>query len=185
MAKHKAPNGPPGTRVRVSRNHGPQIIASGGKCWTDEAERLFLDHLATSCNVRESAVAAGFSAVTVYAKRRADPGFAERWQAALEQGYLRIEMLLVQRAGQVLDEGIPDPTAPLAEMTVKDAITVLQLHRAAVKGTGRLGGRRARPRSLAEVTDSILTKLEAIEVARRAEEGTASVPPGAPGAPGV
>jgi hypothetical protein len=87
---------------------------------------------------------------------------AERWQAALEQGYARIEMLLVRRASEILEGCAPDPDTPLAAMTVKEAITFLQLHRSSVKREGRAPGWRARPRSLDEMRDSILAKLEAI-----------------------
>jgi hypothetical protein len=63
-------------------------------------------------------------------------------------------------------------------MSVKEAIIILQLHRAAVKGEGaRYPGWRARPRSLDEVRDSILAKLEAIEVKRLAEAESAPAAP--------
>ena len=169
MTDRTKARGPSGTRIRASGKDGPQIIHSKGKRWTDEAEKLFLDHLAASCNVTASAATAGFSTVAIYNRRRADPDFAARWNAALDQGYARIEMLLVQRSGQLLEGYVPDPGSPLAAMTVKEAINVLQLHRAAVKGDGaRAPGWRARPRSLDEMRDSILAKLEAIESQRLA-----------------
>lgn len=161
--------GPAGSIVRASGKDGPQIVHSKGKRWTDAAEALFLDHLAASCNVKASADAAGFSTVAIYNRRRADPAFATRWQAALEQGYARIEMLLVHRAEQALETGLPNADSPIVTMTVSDALNVLKLHRAAVKGDGaRAPGWRARPRSLDEMRDSILAKLEAIEGQRLA-----------------
>ena len=160
--------GPSGTVLRASGKDGPQRIASSGKRWTDEAEARFLDQLAASCNVTLAAQAAGFSKEAIYQRRRRDAGFAARWQAALEQGYARIEILLVERATQALEGTPPDPDTPIPVMTVHDAIAVLQLHRAAVKGEGPRPGWRPRPRSLDEVRDAILTRLEAIEAARRA-----------------
>ncbi|MCW3847866.1 hypothetical protein OF829_11500 [Sphingomonas sp. LB-2] len=169
MNKRSDPRGPAGTAIRATGKDGPQVIHSKGKRWTDQAEKLFLDHLAASCNVTASAAAAGFSTVAIYNRRRADPGFAARWDAALDQGYARIEMLLVHRAGQLLEGYVPDPGSPLASMTVKEAINVLQLHRARVKGDGaRAPGWRPRPRGFEEMRDSILGKLEAIETARLA-----------------
>jgi len=156
-----------GTTIRGGKD-GPQIVQSEGARWTDEAEARFLDQLAASCNVTLSAKATGFSREAIYKRRRHDPAFAERWQAALEQGYARIEMLLVQRATDALEGIAPDPDTPLAEMSVRDAVTILQLHRASVKGEGRAPGWRARPRSLDEMRDSILAKLEAIAPAREA-----------------
>jgi hypothetical protein len=150
-----------GTAIRGGKD-GAQIIRSSGARWTDESEAEFLDRLAASCNVTLSARMTGFSREAIYRRRRRDPAFAERWQAALEQGYARIEMLLVQRAADALEGNLPDPDAPLADMTARDAIAILQLHRSSVKGEGRAPGWRARPRSLDEMRDSILAKLEAI-----------------------
>lgn len=149
---------------------GPQQMRTSGKRWSEEAEAQFLDLLAASCNVTASAEGAGFSKAALYKRRRDDPAFAQRWQAALEQGYARIELLLVQRAGEALAGHVPDPDAPLAVMTIKEAITVLQLHRSSVKGDGRAPGWRARPRPLEDMRASILSKFETIEAARRAGE---------------
>ena len=153
--------GPRGTGVLVGKD-GPQLIRTTGHRWSEEAEALFLDHLAATCNVTASAEAAGFSREAIYKRRRHDPGFAERWQAALEQGYARIEMALVRRAADALEGFAPDPDTPIPEMTVQDAVTILKLHGPAVKGEGRAPGWRARPRSLDEMRDSILAKLEAM-----------------------
>jgi hypothetical protein len=152
---------PPRTTIRGGKD-GPQLVESTGARWSDAAEMRFLDSLAASCNVTLSAKAAGFSREAIYKRRRHDPAFAERWQAALEQGYARIEMLLVQRASDALEGFAPDPDAPLAVTSVKDALAILQLHRASVKGDGRAPGWRARPRSLDEMRESILAKLEAV-----------------------
>ncbi|MCY7280166.1 MAG: hypothetical protein LH610_04590 [Sphingomonas bacterium] len=103
-------NGPPGTIVRASGKDGPQRVASTGARWTDEAEALFLDHLAASCNVTASAASAGFSKEALYRRRRTDPDFADRWQAALEQGYVRLEMMLLHGA-----TGRADPAADPAD----------------------------------------------------------------------
>ena len=165
----------PGTSLRASGKDGPQLIASSGKRWTDEAEARFLDSLAASCNVTLSAQAAGFSTVAIYRRRRTDAGFAARWQAALEQGYARIEIALVRRAADALEGFAPDPDTPFPEMTVRDAVTILQLHRAAVRGDTGVSPRwRPRPRSLDEVRDSILTKLEAIASFEKEPQSAAS-----------
>lgn len=166
--KRRAVKGPTGTFLRASGKDGPQRIASNGARWTDEAEALFLDHLAASCNVRLSAEAAGFSKEALYRRRRVDPDFAQAWQTALEQGYVRLEMLLVE--GATATASPPADRAerallPFPEMTVREAIVILQLHRASVKGDGttRGAGWRARPRRLDDVRDSILRKLEAFD----------------------
>jgi hypothetical protein len=57
----------------------------------------FLDHLAESSNVTESAEAAGISPGRAYKVRREDPEFARLWLAALWEGYLHLEMEVVRR----------------------------------------------------------------------------------------
>lgn len=167
MAKQKTDRtGPAGTSVRMSGKDGPQIVRTSGKRWSIEAEQLFLDHLAGTCNVRAAAAHAGFSTVAIYRRRERDPAFAQAWQAALAHGYVRIETALVRMAGDTLEGVAHDPDAPIPPMSVRDAIAVLQLNRAAVTGEGRRAGWPARPRSLDELRQSILAKFDAIDAAR-------------------
>ena len=126
-----------GVVLRGTGKDGPQLVRTAGRRWSDEAEALFLDRLAASCNVTYAAEATGFSREAIYRRRRTDPAFAERWQAALEQGYARIEMALVRRAADALEGFAPDPDTPIPQMTVQDAIAVLKLHAPAVKGEAR------------------------------------------------
>ena len=161
-ARRNVGNGPEGLLTRAGGKDGPQVIRSKGDRWTEEAEAVFLDHLAASCNVLASCEAAGFCNTSVYKRRREDAAFAQRWQAALEQGYLRIEMALVRRAAEALEGFAPDPDTPIPVMTVEQAIKVLDRHRATVEGGPPSRRRWTRPRTLDEVSDSILRKLEAI-----------------------
>ncbi|HWH17158.1 MAG TPA: hypothetical protein VNT77_02305 [Allosphingosinicella sp.] len=163
--------GPEGTMLRSSGKDGPQLVKSKGRRWTDEAEAIFLDTLAASCNVKMAAAASGFSTEAIYRRRRFHPDFAERWQSALEQGYVRIEMALVKAAEDALAGFAPDPDSPLPAMTIADAINILQLHRASVKGDGAARpGWPACPRSLDEVRGSIIGKLEALDAAEAGED---------------
>lgn len=154
-------NSPPGLAVLVGKD-GPQLIRIEGRRWSDAAEARFLDHLAASCNVTAAAEAAGFTRVAIYRRRRNDPAFAQRWQAALEQGATRIEALLLRRAEEALEGFAPDPDLPIPPMSVKDALAILGHHRRAVERGPRSRRQWARPRSLDELSDSILRKLEAI-----------------------
>lgn len=119
-ARKTPPTGPAGTAVLVGKD-GPQLIRSCGKRWTDASEELFLDHLATTCNVAASAAAAGFSKTAVNARRRRDPAFAQRWQAAVDSGVSRIEALLLRRAEEALEGWAPDTELPIPPMSIKDA----------------------------------------------------------------
>jgi len=153
--------GPEGTGILVGA-HGPQIIRSKGQRWSDEAEERFLDQLAASCNVSAAAEAAGFTRYSIYKRRRRDPAFAKRWQAAVEQGYARIEAMLVERASNSLEGFAPDPDTPIPQMSVKEILAVLANYRRTVQGGPRSRRQWARPRSLDEMRDSILAKLEAV-----------------------
>ncbi len=156
-----------GSQVRYGVKGRAQKVKTGGAQWSDEAEALFFDILAASCNVRLAAAEVGFSTFTVYRQRRMRPEFAEHWQAALTQGYARLEMALLEAANDSL-EGIQfDADRPIPKMTVEQAMNVLRAHRNTVYGDGKRGpGRYAHRRSLSEVQGSILKKIAAIDNAR-------------------
>lgn len=155
------PHGPSGAQILVGKD-GPQVIRSKGRRWNDAAEARFLDNLAASCNVTAAAEAAGFTRVAIYRRRRHDPAFAQRWQAALEQGAARIEALLLLRCEEALEGCAPNPDLPIPPMSVKDALAILGHHRRATQRGPRSRRQWARPRSLDELSESILRKLEAI-----------------------
>lgn len=155
------PRGPAGCAIKDGKD-GLQVVESVGHRWTEEAEALFFGHLALTCNVTRSAAAAGFSATRMFQKRRDEPDFARKWQAALEQGHARLEALLVQRAIETLEGFAPDADGPIPAMTIRDVTTILGHHRDRVHGGPRSRRSWARPRSMDEVRDSILAKLEAI-----------------------
>jgi len=165
------PDGPAGSLVLIGPC-GPQLKTTTGHRWSDEAEELFLDQLAATCNVTLAAKACGFSHAAIYRRRRKDAAFMQRWDVALRQGYAHLESLLLRRACDALEGVEPDPTAAvqIPEMTVRDALAVLGHHRRAIEGRPRSRREWARRRPFEEARESILGKLEAIERARRAEE---------------
>lgn len=149
--------------LRKSGKDGPQIITAGDKSWSEGKEQKFLDVLGASCNVTYAVRASGLSRGALYQRRRKDPAFAARWQSALSQGYVRIEMLLIENAERTLSGRAPDPDCSIPPMTVKEAMNLLQLHRGDVhEGGNRRKKWNARPRPLEEVRESILARLEAI-----------------------
>lgn len=165
--------GPAGTVSRASGRHGPQVTETQGRFWSDEAEAVFLDCLAATCNVTLAAREAGFSGTTVWRRRRRDAGFAERWRQALEQGYVRLETAIIRRAADRFDGGGEEdgsePTVSTAE-----AINLLRLHKAGVTEGRARGGRRRAPRPLADIRASILVKLEAIVAMNESDAATAA-----------
>ena len=169
--EEERPRGPVGTTIQTGR-HGTQLLTTRGHRWSDEAEELFLDHLAATANVTASARACGFTTEALYCRRRKDSAFLQRWDVALAQGYAHMEALLVQRAIEALEGFAPDPDTPIIirDMTVKDALILLGHHRRTIEGGPRSRRDWARPKSLDEVRESILRKLEAIDRAHRAEQ---------------
>ncbi len=193
MAARRGAGAPPvGRGLRQDKNGKAQVIRATGR-WSQEAEARFLGELAATANVRASAAAAGFSTTAIYKRRAAWPGFSAAWDAALDQGYARIEALLIagacdalSGAGAVAGEAPPPalvgdgpPLAPAA-MTVDQAMNLLRLHRASARGGApQRYDAKAKPADLATVRASILRKVAAIErvdartAAGRGEAGTA------------
>lgn len=58
----------------------------------------FLEHLAATCNVQAAAAVAEVAVSTVYAHRMRHAAFRAGWDAAIEQGYARLEAALIARA---------------------------------------------------------------------------------------
>lgn len=165
-AKPRRRRKPAGEGVRAAGKNGPQLVSTEHQ-WSEEAEAGFLDALAASCNVRRAAATIGYTAATLYWRRRKDPAFAQRWQAAMEQGYVRIEAALIEAAEDALAGRMPNPELPIPQMTVKEAIDLMRLHQQHARGMGpRSAGRPARTRSLDETRAGILARLSAIETAR-------------------
>jgi hypothetical protein len=158
------PRGPVGTLFRAAGPHGAQLVRTRGHRWSDEAEEIFLDALALTCNGAYAAEQAGFSANTVYRRRRKDPVFAAKWRDARQQGVARLDLLLIRAAEAALEGRAPDAESPFPKMSVADAIAIVRMYR---EEEGEGGRRRrewhARPRELDEVRASILRKLDAIE----------------------
>jgi hypothetical protein len=60
--------------------------------------RLFLECLAERCNVSEALAVSGLPSSSLYLKRKSCAKFRAAWDAALEQGYSRLEAELLSRA---------------------------------------------------------------------------------------
>ena len=112
--------------------------------------------------------------MAVYRRRMKHAGFAEAWALAIAQGYARLEAMLIERATDslskravedVVAEGAARPAPP--EMSVGDAMSLLKLHRASVRGGSEQAyGHREKAPDVEEVRASILRKIGAIERAR-------------------
>lgn len=84
-------------------------------------KKAFLARLAATCNVSESARAAGAGVSYFYTVRRIDVAFGEAWKAAVMAGYDRLEEALLARSiARLREEGdaADGPAEPPAEPPV-------------------------------------------------------------------
>ena len=163
-----APEPHAGRVVRPEKNGGTKIVRTTGQRWSTEAEETFLEELAATANVSASAEACGFSDTAIYKRRMRDPGFAAAWAAALEQGYAKLEAMLVETATESLRREPIAGDRPPPAIGFNDALNLLKLHRASVRGgkPQRYAWRRQEP-DIEDVRAEILRKVAAME---RAEE---------------
>ena len=170
--RRRAPLAAAGAVVRRTR-HGVQRMRTYVQ-WCDEREEAFLDALAASCHVIWAAEEAGVSHSSVYRQRRTNAAFAVKWQAALVQGYARLEIEMVRAAIEAVTGVDYDADRPIGPMSAETALALLKLHRASVTGVGQRSGWAAPVRSIDEVGESILRKIRVIRDLRAREEGAGS-----------
>jgi hypothetical protein len=150
-----------GKRVQIARARLQQ--------WSPRIEMRFLATLAATCNVKAACAEVGLSKSSAYGHRKRWRAFAERWDAAVEEGFVRIEAGLLQHgcnlfSGEVGDEA--DEWVPLGPMTVEQAIQVLQMHKHQVRGIGKPPGTRRRPpKPLDELAPGIMRKWNMLAAA--------------------
>jgi len=132
-----APGGPGGRRVQIARARLRQ--------WTPRVEQRFLAALMATCNVKAACAEVRMSAAGAYAHRKRWPRFAALWDAAIAEGYARIEVALQQNALNLFSPDELPPETMLRGMDVKQAIHLLHMHKHGVLGHGKAPGQRWRP----------------------------------------
>lgn len=131
-----------GETVIIQNRDGTLQIrrAQPGKL-TRECEQAFLAALSATCNVRLSAAAAGAAEAAFYRRRRRHAGFAREWQLALEAGYERLEMALMESftPWSFEDDAWRHNEPPaIPQMTAAQALQLLHLHDKTAKGRAAL-----------------------------------------------
>jgi len=159
----------PGRVVRPEKNGGTKVVRTHAR-WSQKSERIFLEELAATCNVRAAAEKCGFSTTAIYQRRMRWPGFAAAWAEAIEQGYARIEAMLIERATDSLRTEPIEGSGEAPAMSVAQAMNLLKLHRASVRGGAPQNyAAREKAPDMDEVRASILRKIEAIKRAEARE----------------
>lgn len=126
----------------------------------------FITHLSETCNVTLSAERVGVAFATFYKIRRRDAAFAAAWQSALDDGYRRLEMGLLNAALAVVEGQRPEGDAAdagrvIAPISVDQALRVLGRHEDSVRG-GKLRGLRpgkGKMPTSEETDEAILSRL--------------------------
>ncbi|MDT8758666.1 hypothetical protein MZO42_08145 [Sphingomonas psychrotolerans] len=164
MAARRGAGAPPeGRGVRQDKQGRAQLVRVRAR-WSQEAEAVFLAELATTANVRAAAEAAGFSTTAIYRRRASCPAFRAAWDGALDQGYARIEALLIERACDGPSEVPAGDERAAQAMTNDQLMNLLRLHRASARGGApQRYDAQAKPPDIAAVRASILRKVAAIE----------------------
>lgn len=139
----------------------PKDNETGGKALNPRWRQHFLDHLAESSNISESARMSGVTLGRAYKARRDEPEFAAAWLAALYEGYVHLELEVLRR----LREGDQDTEAS-GKYDFANAIRLLAAHR---ENAARAQAQH-RNVSAAEVRASIDKKVEAIRQQVRNEK---------------
>ena len=138
-------------------------------------QKLFINHLCETSNVKAAAEAAGVSQSHVYKQRRDDPDFAAQWYAALAEGYDNLEMELLGRLREGrLEE--TDADGIRRKFDIGTAFRCLSAHRESVgreRGRARLEDELATMKAINAKIDAIRSREEkAAEIdARHAKTG--------------
>lgn len=141
--------------------------------WTAARRDRFLDLVAATCNVRLAAEEIGLTLASVYALRRREPEFGERWRMALLAGYDRLEGELLRKSIHALEDGVDgtnDPdTLVKGPVTFDQAMSLLERHRKLL-AQGERPVRRAgyKEATEAETNEALEKKLASLR--RKREE---------------
>jgi hypothetical protein len=147
-----APKNPRKKSVRLT----PRQREAGGEGPLDKHLRTyFLQALAETSNVRQSAETAGISPSRAYKVRREDEAFAAAWRAALLEGYDHLEMEAL---------GYLRAADPSRKFDVASAIRLLTMHRETVAAERARSGGYGRE----SVLDSIDAMIDQIRERRAA-----------------
>lgn len=155
--------------IRSSKTGKCRIVRVAQGRWSKKVEAAFLAELTATANVTAAARAAGVTLPCVYMRRKLWPAFKAEWDAAVAEGFARIETLLVCAATTTLDpEPMPERAWEAPQMSMDQAIKIWLTHRAGGPGAHkrRLGGMPRREPSIEEVRAEIMRKVAAIKRAR-------------------
>jgi hypothetical protein len=130
--------GSPATTTRITRTKSGrlQLRRAQPARLTTETEQAFLAALSATANVRLSAAATGFTHSAFYHRRKTSPAFAREMRLALQMGYERLEMALLETidpASHAHDAWRHNDPPPIPPMTANQALQLMYLHQKEVR----------------------------------------------------
>lgn len=170
--------------VRGSRGRQAQLSRARLKQWTVHEEVKFLSVLSATCNVRLACREVGLSVNSANAHRHRWPEFSDCWDAALEQGYWRLQDAMVENATISLDPNAYDhiedwkPALPIEPMTPLQCLSLLHMNKnsafrywAQRRGIHGWGRNRNSELSREQMNKEILRRLSVLKTRHDHGEG--------------
>ena len=134
--------------------------------WTKEKRDIFFSALSELCNVTAAAKAAGFDdSHSVYRQKAKDAEFRERFEAAVSEGYARLELEMLQRSrfGEDRPADAGSSNERLRQIPTALAMSLLKLHQSNMRGRPLAAAQR--PMRGAKLKDEL--ELRLAEINRR------------------
>lgn len=128
--------------------------------WTAECRATFLAALAELANVAAAARVAGVPERSPHYLKQIDPDFAAAWDAAIDEGYNRLELLLLRRA--TYGDNADGDDAPTISTSL--ALGLLKARQTSHRRTPRL----PQPMYGEELRDELTARLAAMRRGARA-----------------
>jgi hypothetical protein len=135
------------------------------------ARARFLDILSQTANVTEAAKKARMTTSAFYQHRRTDAAFRAQWQAALCEGYARLETELLAEALAAPDTEASDAVVKARLYKQRLALALLSAHRSAVRGEPRVVARPAADKPGRDPRDILAEKIAAMRARLAESEG--------------
>ncbi len=144
--------------IRQSKGRRLVAMASRPNLFTDGQQKIFLGHFAATCNLGQSASAAGVRRGVIYDRLEHDEAFAAAFHVAEENGVVTLRAELLRRSLALLEAATPDEAA-LANIEGLDARFILNLLKQHERALGNEAGDRRPRRSDAKEAAARLAKL--------------------------
>ncbi|TMJ13534.1 MAG: hypothetical protein E6G94_11700 [Alphaproteobacteria bacterium] len=155
---------PDGMIVRRGRSGRLQVVARRPNLWSKAKEEAFFEHFTETNNVGAASLAAGFTSKTAWERRRICPAFRDRFAAAREDAYEKLEYMLIEAGTELLSSN------EAARRNPDLAMWLLRRRDQAAAGSLKRGGRfMPKQPSIEEVTAKMITQVGAIK--RHRENG--------------